>query len=619
MNKIEITVLSARVLDALSGRGLKAKTVHEFERYGTRRIVKHCLGKGQILYSKETVQNFVWQERAKQESGTLPHYQWGITRRAAVYLDQMAEYGKIQDEPIRPWEAEHNPLFQAISCNPSNSMKVIDIICRTRDAVMQLELSDKTKTNYIYCGFGAILNFFISRGEESYSPETLALFEKTVQENFVNGAMQKASFQTMRKAAHWIEEYLSTGQVSQQKLRKYNFACAPPEFENLLSQYQLYMDNENYLKKGSRQFYLSSVRTFFRVLAPIYRVIPREIKSVRRYYFCNSHCTGGLVMTRPSLKSRFGEQIRAFVGYKNSLGFPYDESIRILGRFDDFCVERFPEKDCLDCELALAWLEKRDTENTAGHRNRIMVIREFAKYLRAVGTEAYMIPISMTSKGPGYVPHIFNEAEIKAFFHGADSFRPHGKAPARHLVIPVFYRLLYCCGLRPAEARLLKKENVDLVRGSVYVVESKGHKDRVVAVADDLLQIMRSYSTLISEIYPDSDYFFPRYDGDGPYTKRWTEEMFWRCFSMAGITAFEGPKPRVYDFRHTFATECICRWMREGRDIDAMLPFLSAYMGHARYEDTLYYVHMVPDFYERVGTVDRTAWEKLLPEVHDEG
>lgn len=175
-------------------------------------------------------------------------------------------------------------------------------------------------------------------------------------------------------------------------------------------------------------------------------------------------------MTRPSLKSRFGEQIRAFVGYKNSLGFPYDESIRILGRFDDFCVERFPEKDCLDRELALAWLEKRDTENTAGHRNRIMVIREFAKYLRAVGTEAYMIPISMTSKGPRYVPHIFNEAEIKAFFHGADSFRPHEKAPARHLVIPVFYRLLYCCGLRPAEARLLKKENVDLVRGAVYVL-----------------------------------------------------------------------------------------------------------------------------------------------------
>ena len=146
MNRIEITVLSARVLDALSARGLKTKTVREFERYGTRRIVKHCLDKGRTLYSKETVQNFVWQERARMESGSLPHYQWSITRRAAVYLDQMAEYGKIQDEPIRPWEAEHNTLFQAIPCNPSDSMKVIDIICRTRDAVMQLELSDTHKT-----------------------------------------------------------------------------------------------------------------------------------------------------------------------------------------------------------------------------------------------------------------------------------------------------------------------------------------------------------------------------------------------------------------------------------------------------------------------------------------
>ena len=170
MNKIEITVLSARVLDALSVRGLKAKTVREFERYGTRRIVQHCLDNGQTIYFKETVQDFVWQERARMESGALPHYQWVLTRRAAVYLDQMAKHGKFQGEPLRSWEAEHNPLFQNAPHGPSNSMKVIDIICRTRDAVIQLELSDKTKTNYIYCGFGPILNFFASRGEEFYSP-----------------------------------------------------------------------------------------------------------------------------------------------------------------------------------------------------------------------------------------------------------------------------------------------------------------------------------------------------------------------------------------------------------------------------------------------------------------
>lgn len=49
-------------------------------------------------------------------------------------------------------------------------------------------------------------------------------------------------------------------------------------------------------------------------------------------------------MMRYPLKSSFAEQIRSFVDYKNSLGFPYDESCRILWKFDNFCAERFPEK-----------------------------------------------------------------------------------------------------------------------------------------------------------------------------------------------------------------------------------------------------------------------------------
>ncbi len=318
------------------------------------------------------------------------------------------------------------------------------------------------------------------------------------------------------------------------------------------------------------------------------------------------------------LNSRFQEQIRGFVSYKNSLGFPYEESSRILWNFDRFCMEHYSDKEILDRDLAFAWLEKRGKEGNSTHRNRVMVLREFAKYLHALGAEAYLIPISMTSKGTRYVPHIFSESERKAFFNGADHFAPHEKAPARHLVVPVFFRLLYCCGLRPVEARLLKKENVDLIQGIIYITESKGHKERVVSVANDLLQIMRTYYHKVSEIFPESDYFFPRYDGKGPYTKLWTEEMFWKCFEIEGVSEFEGPRPRVYDFRHTFATDCICRWMREGRDIDSMLPLLSAYMGHARFEDTLYYVHMIPDFYDRAGSIDRTAWESLLPEVYDE-
>ena len=256
----------------------------------------------------------------------------------------------------------------------------------------------------------------------------------------------------------------------------------------------------------------------------------------------------------------------------------------------------------------------RDGEKAAGHRNRVMVLREFAKYLLSIGESAYLIPISMTRKGPRYVPHIFNQEEIKAFFYGADHLGAYRETPGRHLVVPVFYRLLYCCGLRPAEARLILREDVDLAQGVLYIRESKGHKDRLVPVADDLLNLMRKYSQKIRGIYPESPFFFPHRDGKSSYTKAWAEEMFWRCWKIAGVENFEGPKPRVYDFRHTFATECICRWRREGKNVNAMLPVLSAYMGHARFEDTAYYIHMVPDFYQRTG-IDASAYEALLPDV----
>ena len=98
VNKIEITVLSARVLDALSGRGLKAKTVHEFERYGTRRIVKHCLGKGQILYLRSYLKKFHPADNRKRDDYVF--YAYGGPQRA-MSPDTVAAFVKKYGESAR--------------------------------------------------------------------------------------------------------------------------------------------------------------------------------------------------------------------------------------------------------------------------------------------------------------------------------------------------------------------------------------------------------------------------------------------------------------------------------------------------------------------------------------
>ena len=46
-----------------------------------------------------------------------------------------------------------------------------------------------------------------------------------------------------------------------------------------------------------------------------------------------------------------------------------------------------------------------------------------------------------------------------------------------------------------------------------------------------------------------------------------------------------------------------------------MLPYLSAYMGHAQLSDTYYYIHLVPGLMEEMSGFKFASAEMLLPEV----
>lgn len=63
------------------------------------------------------------------------------------------------------------------------------------------------------------------------------------------------------------------------------------------------------------------------------------------------------------------------------------------------------------------------------------------------------------------------------------------------------------------------------------------------------------------------------------------------------------------------ATHRLYHWMCEGKDLNAMLPYLSAYMGHAQLSDTYYYIHLVPGLMEEMSDFAFSSAEVLLPEV----
>jgi integrase len=313
-------------------------------------------------------------------------------------------------------------------------------------------------------------------------------------------------------------------------------------------------------------------------------------------------------------ESLFAERLRGFVDQKHSVGFPYIESTRLLREFDRFCSNKFPSETALSKEICFAWAVRKDTESNNTFRNRLIPVREFARYLNRNGENAFVLPMDFAKKDPRYIPHIYSETEIAALWNVLDNLERRKNYPIRHLVIPTLVRLLYCCGLRPIEARKLRVADVDLEKGRLNILESKGHKNRIVMMADDVAQMCRHYDESVSKLMPERKVFFPDSNGN-LYTKEWLEKTFRIAKSKAGIRTSGKNPPRLYDFRHTFATHRLYKWVRQGKDLTAMLPYLSAYMGHSQLSDTYYYIHLVPGQLELMSGLDFSKYEALLPEV----
>jgi len=307
--------------------------------------------------------------------------------------------------------------------------------------------------------------------------------------------------------------------------------------------------------------------------------------------------------------------IAGLIEQKISIGYPYDSSAQLLKTFDVFCIQNYPDEKILTKEITMHWAEKRQYEHANGLIRRISPVRQLAKYMNSIGIDAYLIPAGIPGKQIRYVPHIFTDQELRAFFTEIDRCTVSPFSLARHLIIPVFFRLLYCCGLRPSEARLLNVEDVDLEIGKLTIRQSKGHKDRNVMLSEEVLNLCRIYHEKVSRIFPNRITFFPN-----KYGKRYKQyiidqwfHLFWDKTGIANISS--GNPPRVTDFRHSFAVKRLNLWVKDGKDLNAYLPYLSMYLGHAHLTSTDYYLHFVPEFFPlfKEKTLEKCA--NLIPEV----
>jgi integrase len=240
-------------------------------------------------------------------------------------------------------------------------------------------------------------------------------------------------------------------------------------------------------------------------------------------------------------------------------------------------------------------------------------IRDVGRWLQAHGnTDAYVLSDRWKAAFVPAHPYLLTAQEIERFF--AAAARLDAQSPWRWQGV-AFFTLMHSCGLRTGETRLLPPDRVDLCEGHIDVVWSKGNRSRRLPLTGQVIEVLAACDrTARRQFGPARQRFFCSATGN-QVTTATVGKMFHRIWDQAGLPRpVGGQQPRPYDFRHHFAYANIERWMRQGVDVTAMLPYLARYMGHATVDSTYYYIHTSPDFMGAYADITGKT-QSLLPEV----
>lgn len=307
-----------------------------------------------------------------------------------------------------------------------------------------------------------------------------------------------------------------------------------------------------------------------------------------------------ITITPITMTGVFAPLADSFIEFKRAQGYKYYSEAKVLSRFCKFAEGYNLDEPTLSKELVAEWTSPREGEAKKSRMHRISSVKQFGEYLEKLGHKSALPPKQFRYNTGTFTPYIFTHEEITKLFQAADTVRPIAQSRNMHEVLPVLFRLLYSCGLRVSEAVGLFCKDVDLEKGILTIREAKNGRDRLIPVAESLLDLLQRYRSDIIPWATDDDYFFMAPDRTilSPNT---VYGRFRRILWDAGIPyGGKGNGPRLHDMRHTFAVHTLQQWVKSGEDLTAMLPVLSVFMGHADLRATSRYLRLTAEVYPDV-------------------
>ena len=295
--------------------------------------------------------------------------------------------------------------------------------------------------------------------------------------------------------------------------------------------------------------------------------------------------------------SAFSSDIKNMLEQLHTSGLQVKYIDYFLHDFDDYCAERYPEADTLTMELSEAWIHSMDSDSQCHYSRRVTTMKHLGQYQQSIGKKAYVPNYSIWYKTKDE-PHLFTDEQLQYFFRSLDSEVKTTKVfPYNDLILPCFFRLQYCCGMRSSEVCNLMVDDVDLIEGSVCIYRSKGYLDRKIYMSDDIRDLCRTFDNHYSKVLPGRKYFFQPSERKYYFNSGNIVRFFDAVLKNAGLYNINGKKFTPHGLRHLFAVQNIKKCAESGDDFSNWIEYLCRYMGHKHIKYTLYYLHMTSQLF----------------------
>lgn len=242
-------------------------------------------------------------------------------------------------------------------------------------------------------------------------------------------------------------------------------------------------------------------------------------------------------------------------------------------------------------------------------RRKYAYLSRFFKHWQALGlVRAIEMPAPRGNVRRTFVPYVYSRSEIRTLLRAASQVRQNPHSMIHPETIRMLILLVYGTGARMSEATAMLNGDVDLNNRTICLKLNGSGSPRCLPIGPDLRRALNTYSKWKRSEGLAGRFFLLRRDGSC-LKRKGIYLLFHKLLRHTGIVRRDRPsiRPRIIDFRPTFAVHQITSWIRRGKDLNRLLPALSGYLGQVDLNSTDQFLLLTPDRFKK-------ALDKLSPQ-----